>query len=127
MAMRLQIPKEIADDISIIVERTIDWYDQQLEIGYHFDKEGNIVNSDENERNLYPTGIEARDETIRLIENSNKDLVIRNHILKEALKFYARPDIYGINGGSSDYIIQDAGKTAKKALKLQKEVYRGRK
>ena len=37
--------------------------------------------------------------------------------LKEALRFYADPQTYGISGGSVDRIIQDAGKRAKAALR----------
>ena len=37
--------------------------------------------------------------------------------LKEALRFYADPQTYGISGGSVDRIIQDAGKRAVAALR----------
>jgi len=37
--------------------------------------------------------------------------------LKNALRFYADPHNYGIGGGSSNKILKDAGKIAKKVLK----------
>ena len=37
--------------------------------------------------------------------------------LKEALRFYADPQTYGMSGGSVDRIIQDAGKQANAALR----------
>jgi len=36
--------------------------------------------------------------------------------LKNALRFYANPHNYGIGGGSSNKILKDAGKIAKRAL-----------
>lgn len=121
--LRLELPQEVVNEVSRIVEETINWYDEKLEISYAFDQTGIPISIPDEDRNKYPDGIECRDETIRLIENSNNNLVLRKEILEKALRFYADPHIYGISGGSSDKIMQDAGKVAKKALKIQKEVY----
>lgn len=121
--LRLQLPQDIVNDISKIAEKVINWYDERLEISYAYDKELKRIEIPDEDRNKYPDGIECRDETIKLIEDSNNNLVLRKEILEKALQFYADPHIYGIGGGSSDKIIQDAGKVAKKALKLQKEIY----
>ena len=44
-------------------------------------------------------------------------LTQREARLREALKFYAEPQHYGINGGSNEWVLGDAGKRARQALK----------
>jgi hypothetical protein len=44
------------------------------------------------------------------------ELEAENRELREGLKYYARPDNYGIGGGNINKIICDAGKVAKALL-----------
>lgn len=44
-----------------------------------------------------------------------------NERLREALRFYADPQTYGMNGGASARILADAGKRARAAIAGEKE------
>lgn len=59
-------------------------------------------------------------EQARLLWNTLKQQLAASHArcaeLKEVLKFYADPQIYGLYGGNSDRVMADHGKRAIKAL-----------
>jgi chromosome segregation ATPase len=51
------------------------------------------------------------------LERKLREVCLAHGPLLEALRFYADPQTYGINGGSVDRIIQDGGKQANAALR----------
>ena len=76
--------------------------------------ESKLLDIDEGERHFY-RGQESIDAEQALLDH---DQAQREEIakLREALKFYANPQTYGIHGGSVNRVLSDAGKVAQAAL-----------